>query len=110
MTLNFHIYMLGTMLNASCKTSFEPRAFTAKTMIVSTPKAHSEAWRLSVECGLYAPDSYEAATVRDWISAQIRVLLFALISKHLAHHRMCFLNVGCCMNCASASIHLCYAS
>lgn len=43
----------------SIELPWSPRSLTAKTAMVSTSKAHSEAWRLSVENGLCAPDIYK---------------------------------------------------
>lgn len=58
-TLTCHIYILNTLLNAKHRLPLSPRSLTTKTVVVSTSKAHSEAWRLSVENGLCAPDIYK---------------------------------------------------
>lgn len=96
----------------SIELPLSPRSLTTKTVVVSTSKAHSEAWRLSVENGLCAPDIY-----KDPLGCCYKRLDFSIdqrlavccISYSLRTHGLLFLSSGCWMNSVSVSVPLCSA-
>lgn len=56
----------------SIELPLSPRSLTTKTVVVSTSKAHSEAWRLSwkmVCVHLTFIKAHWVAAIRDWILA-----------------------------------------